>query len=239
MIEKTQTQQVVDALRRNGGYARLTVLNGSIDVSQWKTKTPFASIRRIVQQTDCIFKIRPGLWALEEKRDEVLAKFGLETKDQTKEDIFSHYYYQGLIAEIGNSKGFNTYVPPQDKNRKAISDALLKDIAKTTAIPPFSYAETIRRAATVDVIWFNDRGMPNSFFEVEHTPDIKNSLLKFMDLRDFYARFVIASDISGERKFHDEISRSAFDDIRKNNRVEFLSYDKIDGQYNSLAMQVM
>lgn len=239
MIKNTQAQQVVDALRQNGGYAKLTELNRLVDVSQWKTTTPFASIRRIVQQTNGIFKIRSGLWALEENKEEVLAKFGLETKGKDKEELFSHYYYQGIIAEIGNSKGFNTYVPPQDKNRKAISDALLKDIAKTTVIPSFSYEKITKRAAPVDVIWFNERGMPDSFFEVEHTPDMKKSLLNFMELRDFYADFVIVGDKSSERKFNDEMSRSAFADLLNNKRVKFRSYDKIDGQYNSLAMQIL
>lgn len=32
---------------------------------EWKTKTPFASVRRIVQQTKGIYKIRPGLYGLE------------------------------------------------------------------------------------------------------------------------------------------------------------------------------
>ena len=40
----------------------------------------------------------------------------------------------------------------------------------------------------MDVIWFNERKMPNSFFEVEHGTDMKNSLLKFNDLQDFYSQ---------------------------------------------------
>ena len=65
----TQAQQVVDTLRKIGGYATLGDLYHLVDTKLWATKTPNESIRRIVQQSDKIFKIQPGLWALEECRD--------------------------------------------------------------------------------------------------------------------------------------------------------------------------
>lgn len=239
MDKPSQTQQVITALRQNGGYATFAQLNQLVDVSQWKTKTPYASIRRIVQQCHEIFKIRPGLWALTENRATVLAKLGLNPGDKKSETMFSHAYYQGIIAVIGRHQGFQTYVPPQDKNRRAIADTLLKDLAMTTRIPPFSYPGITKRAATVDVVWLNDRGMPDSFFEVEHTTDIKNSLVKFMDLRDFFARFIIVADKSRKLQFDDVLNRSAFAELLKDKRVQFIPYDKIDGQYTSLSMQVI
>ena len=36
--------------------------------------------------------------------------------------------------------------------------------------------------------------MPHSLFEIEHSTDIQNSLLKFNDLQDFYSRMVIVAD---------------------------------------------
>ena len=88
-----------------------------------------------------------------------------------------------------------------------------------------------RRARTVDVIWFNERNMPSDFYEVEHTTDIQNSLLKFNDLQDFSARMVIVAD---ERRHHEFISKmgyAAFKDLLLNNRVSFLSYMSLDKQY--------
>ena len=43
----TQTQQVVDTLRANGGYATLGNLYHLVDTSAWATKTPNESIRRV------------------------------------------------------------------------------------------------------------------------------------------------------------------------------------------------
>ena len=65
----TQELQVIDAMRQQGGYATLRRLNETMDFTAWKTLTPEASVRRIVQQSKAIFKIQPGLWALEECRE--------------------------------------------------------------------------------------------------------------------------------------------------------------------------
>ncbi len=62
-------------MRNHGGYATLRQLNEIIDFSSRKTKTPEASVRRIVQDSKHIFKIQPGLWALEESRDAILKMF--------------------------------------------------------------------------------------------------------------------------------------------------------------------
>ena len=56
-----QKYYVIDAMRANGGYATLQQLNMLVDFSTWKTKTPEASIRRIVQENDEFFRIQPGL----------------------------------------------------------------------------------------------------------------------------------------------------------------------------------
>ena len=105
----TQTQQVIDTMRKYGGYATLGNLYHLVDTQSWATKTPNESIRRIVQQSDEIFRIQPGLWALEECRDEVMRKFDIQSKEQESVDKFTHSYYQGLIIEIGNMKHYSTY----------------------------------------------------------------------------------------------------------------------------------
>ena len=106
--KETQTQQVIKALRQNGGYATLGRLYQLVDTSAWGTKTPNETIRRIVQQSKEMFKIQPGLWALEEARAEVLAKFELKDKHSERQEVFTHGYYQGLLIEIGNMKDFTS-----------------------------------------------------------------------------------------------------------------------------------
>jgi hypothetical protein len=218
-----QRNQVINVMRENGGFATLGFLNQKVDVREWKTKTPFASIRRIVQDENYFFRIRPGLWALNDCREEVLRIFKIERFQKTNTE-FDHSYYQGLLLEIGNMKGFQTYVPAQDKNRHFLRLPLFK-ISSTTAIYEFSYPEIVNRAKSIDVIWFNERKLPQSFFEVEHSTDIQNSLLKFNDLRDFNANFFIISAIERKREFDRKIRYSAFDLIV--DRVKFFDYESL------------
>lgn len=58
-----QYEAVRQALEKLGGVATLEQLNQETMKNkscEWKTKTPFASIRRIVQLDKNIYKIKPG-----------------------------------------------------------------------------------------------------------------------------------------------------------------------------------
>jgi len=202
----TQEQQVIETLRSIGGYATLRRLNELVDFSTWATKTPEASVRRIVQNSREIFKIQPGLWALEEMRDVVLRRFEIKPGNKKSEEVFTHGYYQGLLVEIGKFRRLTTYVPAQDQNRLFI-DKKLGEITDTTELPDFTYDDLKRRARTIDVIWFNERNMPSDFYEVEHTTDIKNSLTKFYELQDFNAGFFIVADASRKKEYEDKKKR--------------------------------
>lgn len=210
----TQEQQVIEVLRDAGGYATLRRLNELLDFSTWATKTPEASVRRIVQNSSQIFKVQPGLWALNEMRDVVLQRFELNLGNKKSEEQFSHGYYQGLLVEIGKFRRLTTYVPAQDQNRLFI-DKKLGEITDTTELPNFTNDILKRRARTIDVIWFNERNMPSDFYEVEHTTDIKNSLTKFYELQDFNAGFYIVADSSRKKEYEDKLHVSMFSPIEK------------------------
>lgn len=230
----TQEQQVIETLRNQGGFATLRRLNEVMDFSSWKTKTPEASVRRIVQLSNAIFRIEPGLWALEEARDRVLKKFHIKEGDSHSFELFSHAYYQGLLIEIGHYKNASIYVPPQDQHRLFL-DMKLGDLTDYKSIPQFTYEALLRKAKTVDVVWFNERHMPTHFYEVEHTTDIKNSLSKFYELQDFFSLFYIVANGHRENEFKDKISNSQFADIK--NRVSFLSYERVALYYSSLSQE--
>lgn len=231
MKKETQEHQVIEALRREGGFATLRRLYEIVDFTTWKTKTPEASVRGIVQNSQSVFRIRPGLWALEDYREEVLKKFKIKEGDRYSEEQFSHGYYQGLLIQIGKYRNRMTYIPSQDKNRMFL-DKHLGEIADTYTLPLFTYDNLLRKARTVDVIWFNERQMPSDFYEVEHTTDIKNSLSKFYELQDFFAKFYIVADICRIEEFKDKINVSMFNSIKS--RVQFLDYERVVTMYTSL-----
>jgi hypothetical protein len=221
-----QYEQVIEVMKQNGGYATLGFLYQNVNVTGWSTKTPFATIRRIVQTEPCFFRVKTGLWALKELEIQVLERFNIQDRsDERKQETFTHSYYQGLLLETGNMKGYNTYFPAQDKNKKFL-DKPLHEISNDCMLE-FSYPEIVRRARTIDVIWFNERKMPYAFFEVEHSTDIQNSLLKFNDLQDFYSQFYIVASKEREREFNDKMNMRAFAELKKNRRVTFKNYEYI------------
>jgi hypothetical protein len=224
-----QHEAVIIALEKLGGQATLANLyreTMKVEGCEWKAKNPFANIRRIVQERPEIFKVRPGLWALKSYQK----KLGLvENADKDKSQVEqNHSYYQGILLSIGNLRGYKTFSPNQDKNRLFVNKSL-KDIRILQDIPPFSYSEIVKRCSTVDVIWFNSRLMPNSLFEVEHSTDFQNSLIKFSDLQDFYTRMIIVTDDNRKREFLQKIQSSVFTEISK--RIDFLGYESLVKQY--------
>jgi hypothetical protein len=220
-----QYEAVVEVMKKRGGYATLGELYREVfklEGVKWGTKTPFATIRRIVQDERFFFRIKPGLWALKTHKERVAKLFDLHRRSPDRAEEFSHSYYQGLLVEIGNLKKYETYVPSQDKNKRFLNKRL-KELATLDHIYDFSYDQIVRKAATVDVSWFNERRFPQAFFEVEHSTEFKNSLLKFVEFQDFNVDFRLVGDKSRERQYRDSMSLNAFRGI--SHRVKFLSYD--------------
>jgi hypothetical protein len=89
----------------------------------------------------------------------------------------------------------------------------------------FTYAEVLRKAQTIDVSWFNVRKYPNSFFEIEHSTDIYNSLLKFVELQDFRTSFYIVADSQRQAEFNDKMTLSSFASIKP--FIKFWNYDSV------------
>jgi hypothetical protein len=221
-MRKKQHEAVVEAMRANGGYATLGLLYREalkVPGVDWKTKTPFKSINRIVQDPRFFFRIRPGLWALLEAKDKLPAD--LRSKPKPESD---HTYYQGLLVELGNLKKQQTFVPKQDRGKSFLGKPL-GVMVTLDDIYPFTYEDVVRRAATVDVVWFNERKMPTEFIEVENTTDMHSALLKFVTFDAFYSTFRIVSPASRKREFTSKLAHPSFSTVA--NRTRFTSYDLV------------
>jgi len=236
-----QYEAVIKVMEENSGYATLSYLYEKVlkvpDVI-WKTKTPFATIRRIVQDKRFFFKIKPGLWALKTYKnklpDEILSLIE-EDKEIEKEGKFTHSYYQGMIIEIGNIKGFKTYVPPQDKNKKFLNRPL-KKLVNLNNIFKFTYEDVIQKVQSIDVFWFNERRFPAYVFEIEHSTDFKNALLKFLELQDFNVQMYIASYKEREREFLSKSELSGFKPIK--GKTHFITYEDVS-QWHAKSYELM
>ena len=230
-----QYEAVIQALETLSGQATLAELyieTVKIKDCKWGTKTPFASIRRIVQTRPEIFRVRPGLWALRSYKKRLgLSERG---KESTTEYELSHSFYQGMLVIIGNLRGLSTFVPNQDKNKLFVKKTL-GELRTLPEIPHFSHDILVKKSSTIDVIWFNNRHMPDSFFEIEYSTDMQNSLLKFCDLQDFYARMVIVSHEIRKNEFKSKIEHSALRKLKE--RINFLEYNLLVKQYEYEVMK--
>jgi len=223
-----QYEAVLKVMEKNGGFATLGFLYDhvfKIKECEWKTKTPFASIRRIVQDDRYFFKIKPGLWALKAYKNRLPEDVLIGGNVKKKEgDKYQHTYYQGLVVEIGNLMDFRTYVPRQDINKPYLGRKL-GHITSIEKIYKFSFERFVRKAETVDISWFNERNMPAAFFEVDYTTDFTRSLVKFTELRDFNTDFTIISHQKRKRDFLSKLNLSAF--ITVKSRVKFIDYETL------------
>lgn len=232
-----QTEAVRAFVESCGGYATLAqIYRGALRApgATWSgTKTPFASMRRIVQTSGHFWRIRPGLWALKTEEARLRAAFELPfDAPVVATETFDHGYYQGLLLEIGRFERFETTVPAQDQNRRFLATPL-RDLTSLSAPPAFTFERLMRHAKTIDVAWYNARGFPDSFFEVEHSTDICHSLLKFLEFQDLRTRFFIVADQARKREWADKMSRAAFGPL--SGRVEFWDYEAVSKRHSNLA----
>jgi len=177
------------------------------------------------------------LWGLASQRETIIRQLGEEEgASQQKTEEFTHAYYQGLIVEIGNWKGCQTFVAHQDKNKVFLSRKL-SEIITLHDVPDFTYASLLKRARTVDVIWFNTRRFPDSLFEVEHSTDFYHSLLKFVEFQDFRVNYYVVADAARQSEFEGKISHGAFDTIRP--YVQFLNYEALSDYHSKISATVV
>lgn len=217
-----QREAVIEVMRRNGGFATLGFLYREVlrvEGVEWKTKTPFSSINRIVQDPKYFFRIRPGLWALLEQKNQLPADLRATVKPEN-----THTYYQGLLVQLGNMRGKKTFVPKQDRSRSFLGKRL-GDLITADEIYPFTHDKVVRKATTVDVIWFDDQQMPTDFIEVENTTDMNGALLKFAQFYGFYSTFRIVADKTRRADFDSKVKQHVFKTIL--DRTKFATYDMV------------
>lgn len=237
MKQQYQYNQVIQVMEQLGGYATLGMLNQKVDCNGWRTRTPYATIRRIVQEQKEFFRIRPGLWALETYRKK-LGHLLDKKQSSKKQEERNHSYYQGLLLDTGNLRGFQTFIPNQDKNQSFLKTTLGALRSRDT-IPQFSYKKILDRVCRIDVIWFKDRDEPNGIympyavFEVEHSTDFTGSLSRYLMLQDFNVKLYVVSSHVKEQEFKNKLSRVEYGPISR--RVKFVDYELVGKWYEGAA----
>ncbi|MCM8808450.1 MAG: hypothetical protein NC926_11055 [Candidatus Omnitrophica bacterium] len=134
----------------------------------------------------------------------------------------THTDIQGILLELGNLLGYETYVADPSKKYK---DKKLGDIATLKQIPPFTYERIIENVRNIDVIWFEEE-FPKFCFEVEHTTGVRDGLLRLYQVRKITdAKFFIIAPKEIIKKFETEIKKDPFIQIK--DRYIFRSYEEL------------
>ncbi len=241
-MSKTQREAIIEAMRGNGGYATIGDLYhkaAEIPDVTWKTKVPFASIRRVVQEINvseerkAFVQLRTGLWALREAIDELSFAEAARGETNTAErQRFEHDYYQGLLVDIGNLQKFRTYVPPHSADN-AFLGRPLAEMTTAETFHAFGYPDVVDQGQSVDVVWFNGRKMPSAFLDVLADEPFDEMLQRFEALQDYSATLAVVAPEDRHDDLEAAHQRTGLQELR--GRVAFWDHDYVEKLHESTA----
>ena len=158
---------------------------------------------------------------LEFKSPKGTAKLGSQA-----EPDYSHALLQGMLVELGNMLGYDTF---SADTKPKYRDTTIGELATIDVLPDFTTKRILTTARLIDVIWMEDEA-PVCCFEIEHSTDITKGLLRMHQLKHFQTQFFIVAVEGMQRKFETEISKSPF--YQSQERYYFRSYEEVEALYN-------
>jgi len=141
----------------------------------------------------------------------------------------SHAQVQSMLGAIGHSKGFDIWIPAQD--RGAIDPGFAGSLSCRETLPD-GYAKVASTLEEVDVLWFK-RGANrlSALFEVEHTTSVYSALLRFNDLHLAYPetqpRFSVVASDTRRSLFVRQLNRPTFQASGLNELCTFQDYANV------------
>lgn len=141
----------------------------------------------------------------------------------------SHSQVQTYLSVIGASKGYDIWVPQNDRNR--LDKSLIGKMNYRESLPSTLNAIT-EVAEEIDVVWFQKgSNQVRGLFEVEHTTPIYTALLRFNDVHlaapDPAQSFQIIAQDSRRPAFVRQLNRPTFKASGLNQICTFLEYRNV------------
>jgi hypothetical protein len=237
--DATYSEAIEKVMMDNGYFASLKLLYKNIWKYKDKTnivgKTPDYTIQERVQRDKRFTRIGLGVYALTDYLDKLPAI--IAPKNEVEKINRKHAEMQGMLLEIGNFKKEVEDTYTNDK-KWIFQNKTLGSLATLDAVPFFTYEKILKESVSfADVIWFNERGFPYKIFEVEHSTDFRDALIKFMELQDFIIEFYCVSSEDRRIKFEREKGKTAFKPI--GNRLKFLTYEQVENDYQSILKKLI
>jgi len=151
---------------------------------------------------------------------------GTAKVEKRAKDSYSHSMLQGMLIELGNMLGYDTFSADQAPTYR---DTTVGELATLDALPDFTTKRILNTARQIDVIWMEDEA-PVCCFEIEHSTDVTKGLLRMHQLTHFRTQFFIVASERTRRKFETETSKSPF--YQSQERYYFRSYMEVEALYN-------
>lgn len=140
----------------------------------------------------------------------------------------THAQVQTLLGAIGNKKGYDVWLPPNDA--RGLDWSLTRPFALRKDIP--AGFESVRSILSeIDVVWVTrGREAIAGLFEVEHTTSVYSGLLRFNDIlltEPKVSRFSIVSKDTRRALFTRQLRRPTFTRTGLSELTSFLEYANV------------
>ena len=156
----------------------------------------------------------------------------LESRIGTLDNVLpelSHMQVQTLLGGIGEAKGFDIWIPLNDRGK--LDWNLTARFGLRESLPP-CLTPIKGIAEEIDVIWLERGGdRPAAFYEVEHSTSVYSGLLRFNDVHlmipSLTLRFGIVSNDERRALFVRQVSRPTFRASRLRELCTFFEYRNV------------
>jgi hypothetical protein len=142
-----------------------------------------------------------------------------------KQAEYTHAVVQGMLVELGNLLGYDTYSADRAPEYR---DTTIGELVTLDALPEFTSKRILNTARQIDVVWLEDE-FPVCCFEIEHSTDVTKGLLRMHQLAHFQAQFFIVAPETTRTKFETETDKSPF--YQHRDRYFFRSYKDVEALY--------
>lgn len=142
----------------------------------------------------------------------------------------THSDIQAKLLLIGSYLGYRTFTP--DKSKKS-RYGKLGDLNSEKDIPSdYVPDRQIATVKNIDVIWFDQDGLPTHCFEVEHSTDVTKGLLRLYQIRKLRIKMFIVAASKAKNKFEAELKKDPFHQVKE--EYIFKTYLELEDFFDSV-----
>jgi hypothetical protein len=152
----------------------------------------------------------------------------------------SHVQIQTLLGSIGAAKGYNIWIPKNDRSK--LDWNITKEFGCDAEIP-YEYKRIEDILTEIDVLWIKrGAGGLRALFEVEHSTPIYSGLLRFNDVHVMFPTskpiYSIVSNDDRRSVFVRQLSRPTFTLSKLAENCNFLEYPNVFVWHKRIVKQL-